>query len=301
MAETAGPVAPPLSRPVAGVLWQVTSGLMFVGMTAALKHSGDGIPAAQSAFLRFVLGVPLLIPFIPALLRVRVTPRLGGLIGGRAVMHTLAVLLWFYALTRIPLAEVTAMNYLNPVYVMLGAVLILGEPFRARRMIAVVVAVLGALVILRPGFRVVESGHLAMLFTSAFMAASYLFAKRLSGEMPAGAVVALLSLTVPLCLAPFVWMVWVPVGPDVMLGMFAAAAFGTAAHYCMTRAFAAAPMGVTQPVSFLQLVWSVLLGYFAFSEAVDPLVIIGGVLILAAVGWSAWADARERRLPEALH
>ncbi len=101
--------------------------------------------------------------------------------GWRGLAHTLAVILWFYSMTRIPLAEVSAMGYLNPIYISIGAALFLGERLRLRRVMAILVAILGALVILRPGLRELDSGHLAMLGTSLFFAISYLIAKRLSG------------------------------------------------------------------------------------------------------------------------
>lgn len=281
------------SRPLQAVAWQAASGLLFVGMTAVVKHAGQEMPAAQSAFLRFALGLPFVLPVLPAMTRAGTAPL--PLLALRGVLHTVAVVLWFYALISIPLAEVTAMNYLTPVYVLIGAALFLHEPLRARRMAAVLVAVAGAAIILRPGFRVVETGHLAMLGMTAFMAGGYLVAKRLSAMVPASVVVAWLSVTVTLFLAPLAVAVWVPVTPEEIGWFFLSACFATAAHYCMTRAFAAAPLGVTQPVAFLQLVWSATLGIVLFSEPVDPLVVAGAVVILAAVSWSSLAEARERR------
>ena len=151
------------SRPVQAVLWQVAAGLLFVGMQAVVKHVGAVVPAAQSSSLRFALGLPFVLPMIPAILRAGITARQGRLLVWRGAAHTGAVLLWFFAMTRIPLAEVTALNYLNPVYVMLGAVLFLGEKPSWRRSVAVLVAVAGGLVVLRPGLREVLPGHLAML------------------------------------------------------------------------------------------------------------------------------------------
>ena len=65
----------------------------------------------------------------------------------------------------------------------------------------------------------------------------------------------------------------------------------------MTRAFRAAPLAVTQPVSFLQIVWSTALGALVFHEAVDPWVIAGGAVIIGAVSLNTWAAARRGRRP----
>ncbi len=125
------------SRPVAGILWMVFTGLMFVAVTAVVKHIGSDVPAAQAAFLRYVLGLVFLLPMIKPILAAHLTGRQKKLFWARGAMHTLAVILWFFAMARIPIAEVTAMNYLSPVYVSLGAALFLGESVGPRRWAAV--------------------------------------------------------------------------------------------------------------------------------------------------------------------
>ena len=290
-----------VQSPARGIFWMVVTGLCFVAVTALVKTLGSRIPAAESAFLRYVLGLVFLLPLWRELRALRLTPRQWRLFGIRGVFHTGAVILWFYAMTRIPLAEVTAMNYLNPVYVTILAVFVLGERLAFRRILAILAALAGAALILRPGFRDLDPGHIAMLVTALLFAGSYLSAKILSGEQPASVVVALLSITVTIGLAPFAIAVWVWPTPWELALLFAVACFATAGHYTMTLAFAAAPVTVTQPVTFLQLVWSVALGALLFSEPVDPFVIAGGALILGAVMFITWREAvlKRRVTPDA--
>ena len=283
------------NRPLAGILWMVVTGLMFVAVTAIVKYVGSDLPAAQAAFLRYLLGLVFFIPMIRPILRARLTPRQLRLFGARGAVHTIAVMLWFYAMSRIPLAEVTAMNYLSPVYIAIGAALFLGERLPPRRIAAVCFALLGAMIILRPGLRTLDAGHIAMLFTAIGFAAGYLIAKRMSAEVSATVIVGMLSIVVTIGLAPFAYVVWVtPTLPQIGW-MFLVACFATAGHFTMTLAFAAAPMTVTQPVTFLQLVWAVLLGAVVFGEAVDAWVILGGVIIMAAVSFITWREAVARR------
>ncbi|SFI49153.1 DMT family transporter [Jannaschia pohangensis] len=283
------------SRPLQGILWMATTGLCFIAVTAVVKHAAQDLPAAEAAFLRYLLGLVFLLPVARTLLATRIPARDMAFFAGRGVVHTLAVILWFYAMTQIPIAEVTAMNYLNPVYVTLGAAIFLGERLALRRILAVVLALIGVVIILRPGFRAVESGHLAMLATAVLFGASYLFAKPLSGRHSASMVVAMLSITVTVGLAPFAFAVWVTPTLVDLGWMFLVAAFATAGHYTMTRAFAAAPVSVTQPVTFLQMVWAVLLGWALFDEPPDAFVILGALLIIASVSFIAWREARLRR------
>ncbi|NNE80120.1 MAG: DMT family transporter [Silicimonas sp.] len=294
---TASPtIAPPSApRPLVGVLWMLTTGILFVAVTAAVKHGAAELPAAQSAFLRYALGLVFLIPAIGPLRHTRLTSRQWKLFGLRGVAHMFGVVLWFYAMTRITIAEVTAMNYMAPVYITLGAALFLGERLAARRLIAVGIAFVGALIILRPGVRELSDGHLAMVLAAITFAVSYLTAKRMADELPASVVVAMLSLIVPLGLMPLAIAVWQWPTPQEYAWLFLVAFFATAGHYTMTRAFAAAPVTVTQPVTFMQLIWSVLLGLLLFGEGIDGWVVVGGSLIIASTTFIAIREAMLKR------
>lgn len=278
-----------------GILWMVLTGVLFVGVTALVKQLGPAIPAAQAAFLRYAIGLVFLIPMIRPLMRARLSRRQWRLFGFRGLAHTFGVALWFYAMTRIPIAEVTAMNYLSPVYVTLGAALFLGERLAFRRIIAIAVAMVGALIILRPGFREVDTGHLAMLGTALFFAMSYLTAKLMADETGAAVTVAMLSLTVTVGLLPLALMEWVTPDLTQLMILAGVAALATAGHYTMSLALAAAPVTATQPVSFLQLVWAGLLGWLVFDEGVDMWVMLGGGLIVAAISFMTWREAVLKR------
>ncbi len=282
-------------RPVAGVLWMLVTGANFVAVTAIVKYVGSSLPAAEAAFLRYLLGLVFLVPMLGPMLRADLSRQSFWLFGARGVVHTLGVVLWFYAMTQIPISEVTAMNYLSPIYVTIGAALFLGEPLALRRMFAVAVALVGALVILRPGIREVTSGHIAMLGTAILFGASYLIAKLMSGRASAAVVVGMLSVTVSIGLAPFAAAVWVTPTLSQLGWMFLVACFATAGHFSMTLAFAAAPVTVTQPVTFLQLVWAVALGALVFGEPVDAWVILGGLIILGSVMFITWREAVLKR------
>ncbi|WP_299349905.1 DMT family transporter [uncultured Shimia sp.] len=278
-------------RPVVGVFWMLVTGACFVAVNALVKSLGGRVPAAEAAFLRYILGIVFLLPMIRPILNARLTRRQLGLFSLRGVVHTLGVVCWFYGMSLLPIAEVTAMGYLTPVYVTIGAALFLGETLALRRIMAVVAAVIGVLIILRPGFRELSPGHLAMLCTALFFSVGYLTAKKMSDEVSPVVVVGMLSVTVTIGLAPLAFAVWVPPSFWDLVILFCVACFATAGHYTMTLAFAAAPVTVTQPVTFLQLVWAVLLGWLMFGESIDIWVITGGAVIIAAISFITWREA----------
>lgn len=291
MALTDAPILAPETKPLTAILWMLGSGLCFVGVTGVVRYLGTDLPAAQSAFLRFAWGAVFLLPTLVPLLRAGVSRPLMRLYLGRGAVHVAAVVFWFYAMARIPVAEVTAIGYLNPVLLTLGTAVFLGEKLAARRLAAIGVALVGALIVLRPGLREITDGHWSQVAAACFFAGSYLFAKKLSGLVSAGQAVAMLSLVVTLLLAPLALWVWVPVSLMQVAWLAVVAACATGGHYCMSRAFAAAPVAVSQPVVFLQLVWATMLGAIVFGEAVDPFVLLGGAVIVGAVSYITWREA----------
>lgn len=288
-------IVPPASRPVAAIGWMLLTGLFFVAVTATVKHVGSRIPAPEAAFLRYALGLVFLLPMIRPMLRTGLDKSSLRLFGIRGVAHSMGVMLWFYAMTQIPIAEVTAMGYITPVNVTIGAALFLGERMASRRIIAVVLALVGAMIILRPGVREVSGGHLAMLANGIFFATSYLIAKIMADRVPAVVVVGWLSIVVTIVLAPFAYAVWVWPTWNEIAWLFLVAALATSGHFTMTLALRSAPLTVTQPVTFLQLVWATALGAVFFAEPLDIWVMLGGGLILGSVSFITWREAMLKR------
>lgn len=280
--------------PVLGAFLMALSGLSFVGVYVTVKYVGTRLPAAEAAWIRYILGLVFLIPVIPALRREGFdldVMKLGAL---RALVHVVGVALWFFAMARITVAEVTAMGYLTPVFVTLGAVVFLGERFALRRALAIGCALLGVLIILRPGFREIQPAHLFMILTTMGFGASYLVAKKMTGRASTNMIVAQLSVWVSIGLTPLAMWDWVTPNTREIGLLFATAFFATAGHYFMTMAFQRAPLGVLQPVTFLQLVWSVMVGLLLFNEAIDQFVIIGGAIIVSSVVYITLREARLR-------
>lgn len=288
-------ISPQSDRPVTGILWMLATGVCFIAVTALVKVMGPRLPAAEAAFLRYAMGLVLLFPAWGALRSAHLTGRQWSLFATRGFFHALGVILWFFAMTRIPIAEVTAMNYMAPIYVTVGAAVFLGEKLALRRIVAVCMGLAGAAIILRPGFREVSMGHLAMLLAAVVFAGSYLLAKIMADESRPAVVVSMLSIFVTIGLAPFALSVWIMPQMEELLILAAVAFFATTGHYTMTLAFAAAPMTVTQPITFLQLVWATALGALVFAEPVDIWVVVGGFLILSSVTFIMWREAMLKR------
>ena len=282
------------NKSLVAIFWMFVTGILFVGVTGIVKHIGSELPAAEAAFLRYVMGLVFVIPLIGLIKRANLTKVELSLFVWRGAVHSVGVMLWFYGMTMLPMAEVTAMSYLSPVFVTIGAALFLGERLAALRIMAIVFAIIGVLVILRPGFREVSLGHVAMLINGGLFAASYLIAKVMADRVEPLVVVGMLSIFVTIGLAPWAFLVWVPPTLTQLGWTFVLATFATAGHYTMTLALRAAPIAVTQPVTFLQLIWSILLGILIFNESFDEWVVIGATIIILSISFIMWREGRVR-------
>ena len=161
----------------------------------------------------------------------------------RAVCHALAVLCWFYAIMRIPLAEVNALLNLGPVYATLGAALYFGEKLRLRRITAIMVSFLGALVIIRPGFAEFNLGTLAVLVTAPLFAVSDLIAKALKSRLDDNVIIITLSGGIALASLIPALVVWQPMSVMNWVGVFAIGLCATLGHVTLMKSFPGADVG----------------------------------------------------------
>jgi drug/metabolite transporter (DMT)-like permease len=282
-----------------GIGWMALTGLLFVGVTGIVRHLGTDMSPVQAAFVRYVFGLVLLSPILLRLFRSRLVagPPLAGRFGLhalRGLVHGVAVMLWFYAMARIPIAQVTALGFTAPIFTTIGAALFLGEKLHYRRIGAVLAGFGGALIILRPGFVAIDPGALAQLTAAPLFAASFLLAKKLTATESSTAIVAWLSIFVTLALLPPALAVWRTPTWEELTWLFATALLATLGHYTLTQAFRATEITVTQPIAFLQLVWATLLGLYAFGEAPSLWTWIGGAVIVGSASYIAYRETRTK-------
>ena len=300
---TTAAASPAPDRTLVGIGWMLVTTVLFVCVTGIVRHLGSDIPAVEAAFIRYGLGLLMVLPAFRPLLTQWPRGVVLGRFAMRGLVHGVAVMLWFYAMARIPIAEVTALGYTSPIFVTLGAAFFFGERLHLRRILAVAIGFLGAMVIIRPGFHEISSGQLAQLAAAPLFACSFLLAKGMTREVGSGLIVAMLSLGCTLTLLPGALLQWRDPTLEEVAWLGLTAVFATAGHYTLTRAFQAAPLTVTQPVGFLQLVWAALLGVMVFGEALDPYVFLGGGMVVAAATYISHreaAAARRMRTPPAV-
>ncbi|MGY9058812.1 MAG: DMT family transporter [Candidatus Puniceispirillales bacterium] len=282
-----------MNQSLVGIFWMVITTILFVAVTASVRFLDGEVPAPQAAFMRYLIGTLLLIPALISLIKVKPNRSLMKKFLLRGVVHSIGVTLWFYAMSVMPVAEVTAIGFLTYIFVSIGACLFLNEKLHKHRLTAIVISFIGALIILRPGFKEIGNGQIGMLIATIVFTLSYLIAKIVSKERSSAEIVAMLSLFTTIFLIPTAIYSWEPLSMKALIVLTFTAVIATLGHITMTKAIKSAPMVVTQPILFLQLVWASMVGLFIFDENFDPFVILGGTVIMICV---CYVSYREHKL-----
>lgn len=282
-----------IPTPVAAFLMVVLAAAIFAAMHNAIRFVtvSEGVHPFEAAFVRNLFAVAL---FAPWLLKNGIgalrTERL-GLHFGRATLNSIAMLSWFTALSLMPVADATALSLMGPVFVALLAIVFLGERVGPRRWLGIGLAVIGGLIIIRPGFAEVGLGPLLILASAIVVSGSKLIAKVLSGTESAPTIVALLTiLMTPILMVPalFVWQT-----PTLLqLGLLALIGFlGTIGHLLFVQAYKMADISLVEPAIFTRMIWAALIGLVLFSEFPDLWTWVGGAVIVVGTTYIARREA----------
>ena len=264
----------------------------MVAVMVSLRYLSDSIPSVQAAFLRYLLGLLIICPFV--IQQIGKTDRSIPILkyGVRGTLHGFAVVLWFYSVSNAPLSDVTAINYLTPIFTTIGAVIVFKEKLTKDRLLAMILSIFGAILILKPGIEAISLGKSAQLLSTILFAASYLITKSLTKTEGTTLIVFMLTLFATITLFPFAAINWSSPSMNDLVLLMGIAILATLGHYFMTKAVAVAPLSVTQPVIFLQLIWSTLIGLVVFGEPLDFLIICGGGVIVVAITQLAYFEKR---------
>jgi drug/metabolite transporter (DMT)-like permease len=285
---------PPTTR---GIVWALGAGLSFSLANAAMRMLSQQLHPMQAQFLRYVFG---LLPLLPFVLQVGLRGLQPQSFAGqfwRSALHTVGLVLWFIALPHLPLADMTAISFTNPLFVLIGAAWFLKERMTGARWIAVAAGFAGVLIVVGPA--VTGTGgwyNLAMLLSAPIFAASFLLTKVLTQRDGIWVIVFWQTFLVTLMSLPIAVPFWsTPTALHWALAV-AGGILGTVGHYCLTRSFVSADISATQSSKFVDLIWAAALGWLIFDDSLRSSTVLGGAVIVASVVWLArYESAQQRR------
>ncbi len=260
--------------------------VIFSLMDATAKYLGQNYPPAQIVWARFVgnLLIVLMI-FGPRLRRTLVSTR-PGLQLARGLSHIASSALFFTSLQFIGLAEATAIMDINPVLITLAAAIFLGESIGLRRILGIAAALVGALIIIRPGAGVLHPAAILPLIGAFTYAAGAVLTRMTRGDSTATSVLwsALVGSVLSSFVVPFFWQ---PIDPGHIWAFLLIGLLGAVSQALLIRAFALAEASAIAPFGYTGLVWAGLWG-FLFWGTIPDLWTVTGALIIVAAGIYVW-------------
>jgi len=275
----------PLSPNAKAVAWMLASVVAFTTLTVAVRQLAGAHDTFEIMAVRSAIGLVIVLIFA------KLTNRLGEVkrdrVAGhiaRNAMHFIGQNLWLWALVLIPMAQVIALEFTSPIWVMLLSPFLLGEKLSKLRVAAALVGFTGVLIVANPDFSHIELGVIAAFASSVFFAATNIATKRLTRHETIISIMfwlTLLQLIFGTVLAFADGQVIWPTA-TTLPWLFLIGVSGLLAHGCLTMALREAPASFVMPFDFLRLPMVALCGFLLFGEDLGLLLLAGAALIIIA-------------------
>ena len=294
----APPGDPARATQLRGILLLLAAIMTFTLMDATAKHLTQTYHPVQVVWVRFVANL--------VIVGLLVGPRLGrtlrstrpGIQFCRALTQLGSVGLFFTALQHIGLAEATAIMDINPVLNTVAAALFLCERIGLRRAVGIAAALVGALIIIRPGAGVFQPAALLPLLGAFTYAAGAILTRLARGDSTATSILwsAIVGTLATSALVPFFWQ---PIAAGDAWAFLLLGLFGTVAQALLIRAFALAEAAAIAPFGYTGLIWAGLWGWLFWGTVPDRWTILGALIIVVAglYVWMREARAMQRMDP----
>ncbi|HBZ44143.1 MAG TPA: EamA family transporter [Maritimibacter sp.] len=280
---------PTMKRPANPILtaslWMVGAIASFSTMAIAGREVSISHDTFETMFYRSCVGIMIVVlamAFGNRWHEMR-TDRI-GLHTLRNVSHFAGQNLWFYAVSVIPLAQVFALEFTVPLWVLPLSALILAEPITRVRAFAALMGFVGILVLTRPWGAELSFGTFSAMLAAIGFAGSAVFTRRLTRTESLTTILFYLT-----TMQAVFGLVLAAIDGDMALPDATSAPWlvligiaGLAAHFCLTTALKLAPATIVMPIDFARLPLIALVGWLFYNEGVDAPLIIGAAIILTA-------------------
>lgn len=269
------------------------AGTMVAAKSLGTDTLGPPLHPLQISHGRFLFAF-MVIASVAVVLRPKIAQPNLGLHIGRTLFGWGGVTLMFAAVAFIPLSDATAISFLNPIFGMLLAIPLLGERVGPWRWFAAFMALLGALILLRPGPESFQLAGLLALGAAVTMGMELIFIKKLANREPALQIL-LINNAIGLCIATLaVLPVWTMPTPAQWGALAALGILMASAQTCFVNAMARADASFITPFSYVTLIFATFYDLLIFDVWPDWVSILGAVTILSGASLLAWRERRAR-------
>ncbi len=292
------PAVPALNPIFKAALWMTGAIASFSSMAVAGREVKDVHDTFEIMMYRSLFGLIVVVAVITLTGRWgQVTRRSPALQLGRNLAHFTGQNLWFYAVTVIPLAQVFALEFTSPLWVVVLSPLILGERLTSMRALAAALGFAGIMIVARPDPETINAGVVAAASAAVFFALTMITTKRLTRTETIACILfwmTLIQVVLGLVTAGYDGHIALPDAATLPWLVLVGCA-GLLAHFCVTNALAIAPATVVVPFDFIRLPTIAVVGMLFYQEALDIWVFVGAVVIFGGNYLNIWTETRRPR------
>ena len=264
-----------------GGAWLFADMALNIWALGIVKALGLGYPVAQIVFLRAIIGLLLLSPWIfrnrTAFAKVPDWP----LQILRIILSAATLTASYFAISRVPLALFTTMNFTRPLVVMVLAALLLRERITPAQWLAAAIAMVGVIIAIDPEGTMLGPGVLALVLVILTGSGAVIVTRRLR-DTPTIVLMTFYTIGLGLCTLPFAVWSWQPIPTEHLGPILAVGVFAQSAQACFLRAHYNGDAGVLSVLGYMSLPLSTAAGYFAFGEVPTLRFYAGAALVVLA-------------------
>ena len=272
-----------MSKNKLAILLIIISVLFGTLMLTFLKLAQENVNVYVAGFLRFFFGLIIILPYIikTKFLVFRTTHIKKHLL--RSLLNLPAMLLYFSTLVMLPIEKVTAISFIVPLIVTILAVMFLNEKIYIYRTLALILGFSGMLIILRPGVIDISIGVYMALFSSLLWSIVIIITKKIAKDDSSITILSYQSVFMTMFSFFIVLFYWETPNAITFIYLVLAGACGTVLHLALNHAYKLVDVSMTQPYSFLSLVFASIIGFYIFNEIPDLFTWIGACVIFIGV------------------
>ena len=268
-----------MSLRIKSALWMLFASLNFALLNTLVKYLSTEFSLSQIIFFRSFFAIVFILPWLLNAGLLSLKTKSYKLQLTRSTVALAAMYLWFFSISKIPLAEATAINFTAPIFGALCAIIFLKEKIKKRRFIAIIFSILGALIIIKPGFNEINIYILIAVLASLLMGLAAIFIKKLSMVDHPNAVVFYMPATLSIfSLIPCVIYWKTPSFYEWFL-LVSTGLTATLAHQGITRAFAKSEATYVLIFDYLRLPFTALFAFYIFLETPTISIFLGSLII----------------------
>ncbi|WP_300029940.1 DMT family transporter [uncultured Roseobacter sp.] len=286
-----------MSATLKACLWMIGAIASFSSMAVAGRELSTSLDTFEIMMYRSMFGLVIVTGVALAVGTLgQVNTRDFRLQTVRNLAHFTGQNLWFYAVTVIPLAQVFALEFTSPLWVIILSPLVLGEKLTLMRGAAAILGFIGILIVARPDMAGINAGVITAASSAIFFALTIMFTKKLTRTQSIICILFWLTamqLVFGVIAAGYDGDIAVPDSGALPLVLLIGAA-GLMAHFCMTSALSLAPATVIVPVDFIRLPTIAVVGMLLYQEPLEIQVFVGAAIIFAGNYLNLWSETRKK-------